>query len=87
MDHHILLLLGSGQNIGLASITAFKARGYKVASVSRTPSDAIQNAADLVLIADFSDPSSIAGVFSKVEAQLGIPNVVIYNGTCLLGQM
>jgi NAD(P)-dependent dehydrogenase (short-subunit alcohol dehydrogenase family) len=80
MDHRVLLLLGGGQNIGLATITAFKAQGYKVASVSRNPSDAIQKAADLVLVADFSNPSSIAGVFSKVEAQLGIPNVVIYNG-------
>jgi NAD(P)-dependent dehydrogenase (short-subunit alcohol dehydrogenase family) len=80
MAHRVLLLLGAGQNIGLASITAFKAQGYKVASASRTPSDAIRKAADLVLTADFSDPSCVADLFIKVEAELGIPNVVIYNG-------
>jgi NAD(P)-dependent dehydrogenase (short-subunit alcohol dehydrogenase family) len=81
MDHRILLLLGAGENIGLASITAFKTQGYKVASVSRTPSDAVRKAADLVLTADFSDPTCITDLFTKVENELGIPNVVVYNGT------
>jgi NAD(P)-dependent dehydrogenase (short-subunit alcohol dehydrogenase family) len=80
MEHRVLLLLGAGQNIGLATITTFKAQGYKVASVSRTPSDAIRNAADLVLTADFSEPSCISDIFKQVETTLGIPNTVIYNG-------
>jgi NAD(P)-dependent dehydrogenase (short-subunit alcohol dehydrogenase family) len=87
MDHRVLLLLGAGLNVGLASITAFKAQGFKVASVSRNPSDAVQKAADLVLTADFSDPSCIADIFSKVETKLGIPNVVIYNGNYLAPQL
>jgi NAD(P)-dependent dehydrogenase (short-subunit alcohol dehydrogenase family) len=80
MAHRVLLLLGAGENVGLATITSFKAQGYKVASVSRTPGDAIRKAADLVLTADFSDPLCVADLFSKVETELGIPNVVVYNG-------
>jgi len=86
MDHRILLLLGAGKNVGLATVTAFKAQGYKVASASRTPSDDVRKAADLALTADFSNPSSVADVFKKVEAELGIPNVVIYNAYCWAGR-
>jgi NAD(P)-dependent dehydrogenase (short-subunit alcohol dehydrogenase family) len=80
MENRVLLLLGAGQNVGLATITAFKAQGYKVASASRNPSDAIQKAADLVLKADFSVSLCIPDIFDKVETTLGIPNVVVYNG-------
>lgn len=65
--------------MGAASVALFKSKGYKVASVARTIRDEVAASSDLVLTADFSDPSAIKGVFEKVEQQLGVPNVVIYN--------
>ena len=76
----VLLVLGAGGNVGLATVRKFKTEGFKVAAVSRNPTDEVRSAADLVLSADFADPQSIAGVFEKVESELGTPNVVVYNG-------
>ena len=51
-----------------------------MASVSRK-ADESENTADRVNIAgDLSDPSSVAGIFSKVKESLGVPSVVVYNG-------
>lgn len=83
MGHQILLFLGAGSNGGVASIVKFKAKGYKVAGVSRNPIEEVKQAADLVLPGDFNNPSEIATIFEKVEQELGIPNVVIYNGSFL----
>ena len=80
MAPKVLLLLGAGKNIGVATVTKFKAEGYKVAAASRNPVNEIRNEADLTLVADFEDPSCIAGIFEKVEKELGVPNVVVYNG-------
>jgi len=60
-------------------VKKFKSKGYKVAAVSRNPTLEVKGSADLVLSADFNDPSSIAGVFQRVDGELGIPNVVVYN--------
>lgn len=57
----------------------FKKRGYKVASVARTIREEVKAHSDLVLTADFSDPSCLKGIFEKVEKDLGVPNVVVYN--------
>jgi len=80
MVHQVLLFLGAGPNVGVASVKKFKSKGYKVAAVSRNPTLEVKGSADLVLSADFNDPSSIAGVFQRVDGELGIPNVVVYNG-------
>jgi len=75
----ILLFLGAGPNVGASSVALFKKKGYKVASVARTIRDEVKAHSDLVLTADFSDPNCIKGIFEKVEEELGVPNVVIYN--------
>jgi NAD(P)-dependent dehydrogenase (short-subunit alcohol dehydrogenase family) len=80
MALQIALFLGAGKNNGAASVTSFKANNYKVAAVARNPVPEIRETADLVISADFSDPSCIAGIFEKVEKELGTPSVVIYNG-------
>jgi NAD(P)-dependent dehydrogenase (short-subunit alcohol dehydrogenase family) len=75
----VLLILGSGPNVGHHVARAFVAKGYKVALASRSAKE--ENNADLVRIsADLADPSCVKGVFSKVEASLGLPSVVVYNG-------
>ncbi|KAH7084992.1 hypothetical protein BKA63DRAFT_559656 [Paraphoma chrysanthemicola] len=79
MSHKVLLFLGAGRNVGAASVALFKSKGYKVASVSRSIKSDIKTNSDLYLTADFSDPRSVQEVYNKVEQELGIPNVVIYN--------
>ncbi|KAK4935431.1 hypothetical protein LTR10_023509 [Elasticomyces elasticus] len=79
MAYKVLLFLGAGGNVGAASVALFKSKGYKVASAARTIRDEITASSDLVVTADFSDPNVVRGIFEKVEQQLGVPNVVIYN--------
>jgi short-subunit dehydrogenase len=80
MSHkNTLLFLGAGANVGAASVALFKSKGYQVASVARTIREEVAEHSDLVLTADFSDPSAMQGVFDQVEEKLGVPNVVIYN--------
>ena len=79
MAYKIVLFLGAGGNVGAASLAKFKEKGYKVAAVSRNPVDAVRVSSDLVLSADLSDPFCVKGIFEKVEKELGVPSVVVYN--------
>jgi len=75
----IVLILGSGSNVGQHVARAFAAKGYKVALTSRRLKE--DNTTDQVNISsDLSDPDSVVRVFSKVKALLGLPSVVVYNG-------
>lgn len=76
----VILILGSGPNIGRHVARAFAAKGYKVALASRSLKEENSNADQVHISADLSDPHSVKGIFSKVEATLGLPSVVVYNG-------
>ncbi|MCJ1339264.1 hypothetical protein MMC09_004553 [Bachmanniomyces sp. S44760] len=74
----VILILGSGPNIGRHVAQAFSAKGYKVALASRRLKE--ESTTDQVSISsDLSDPDAVIGVFAKVKASLGLPSVVIYN--------
>jgi NAD(P)-dependent dehydrogenase (short-subunit alcohol dehydrogenase family) len=76
----VILILGSGPNIGHHVARTFLAKGYKVAMASRRVKED-ENNADLARIsADLQDPHCVKGIFSKVEALFGLPSVVVYNG-------
>ena len=76
----VILILGSGANVGHHVTKAFIAKGYKVALTSRSAKEE-GNSSDIINIAaDLSDPDSVAQVFSKVKSSFGIPSVVVYNG-------
>ncbi|KIM93812.1 hypothetical protein OIDMADRAFT_136870 [Oidiodendron maius Zn] len=79
----VVLILGAGPNIGKAVAAAFAAKGYKPALAARSLNPEESTAEQLNIKADFSDPSSIAGVFSAVEKKFGSPSVVIYNAAGL----
>ncbi|MCJ1444006.1 MAG: hypothetical protein MMC23_004506 [Stictis urceolatum] len=83
MSSPVLLLFGSGANVGLSTARKFSSEGYKVAAVSRHPSDELKKVADLTIAADLSDPTSVEGVFEKTINELGHPHAVVYNGTSL----
>lgn len=77
----VILILGSGPNIGQHVARAFAAKGYKVALASRKVNDKDNTQEQVNISADLSDPDSVVGVFSKVKASLGSPpSVVVYNG-------
>ena len=76
----VILILGSGPNIGQHVAQAFAAKGYKVALASRRPKSEDNTTERVNIAVDLSDPNSVIGVFAKVKASLGIPSVVVYNG-------
>ena len=76
----VILILGSGANVGHHVAQAFAAKGYKVALASRSIKEEDSTADQVNISVDLSDPNAIAGVFSKVKASLGIPSVVVHNG-------
>ncbi|TVY51739.1 hypothetical protein LCER1_G008053 [Lachnellula cervina] len=75
----IILILGSGSNIGTHVSRAFVSKGYKVALAARSLSETDNTSSEIHIKADFSDPKAIVGAFSKTKELLGIPSVVIYN--------
>ena len=74
----VLLILGAGSNVGSGVARAFAAKGYKVATTSRSQEGKDKDT--LHIQSDLSDPSSVAGVFTKVREAVGPPSVVVYNG-------
>lgn len=76
----VALILGAGANIGQAVIKAFEAKGYRTAVAARSIKEEDSTSTQLNIRSDFSDPASIARVFSKVESTFGYPHVVVYNG-------
>ena len=80
----VILILGSGPNIGHHVARAFAAKGYKVALASRSLKEEDSSEDEVHISADLSDPHSVKGIFSKVKASLGLPSVVVYNGKQVL---
>ncbi|EXJ73333.1 uncharacterized protein A1O5_03093 [Cladophialophora psammophila CBS 110553] len=75
----IILILGAGPNIGAALAKAFSAKGYQVASASRTPPKNNDGAA-LHIPVDLTKPDTVPGVFERVRKELGGEvGVVVYN--------
>lgn len=81
MSHKVLLLYGSGANVGACILKKFAANGWKTAAVVRTMKEEYKNSADLVVQSDFADASAIQEIYGEVERKLGTPNCVVYNGT------
>ncbi|KAL9110602.1 MAG: hypothetical protein Q9227_004960 [Pyrenula ochraceoflavens] len=75
----VLLILGAGANVGQHVARTFAAKGYKIALASRTSDEKNSTADQINIASDLADPNSVAAVFSKVKASLGLPSVVVYN--------
>ena len=80
----IVFILGSGPHIGWAVAQEFQQEGYKVAVGSRNPDVLrIQMEGFLPVTVDLAKIDSVEAAFKQVIAQLGVPNIVVYNGSCL----
>jgi len=76
----VLLILGSGSNIGHGVAESFKAKGYNLALVSRSISEESSTPTELHIQADLSDPNIVPKIFAKVQSTFGTPpSVVVYN--------
>lgn len=76
------LIIGVGAAVGTASAKAFAAAGYKVAVASRT--QRLDPSQFPFFEFDAAEPSQVPALFKKVREQVGIPDVVIYNGMHLV---
>lgn len=76
----VALILGAGANVGQNVARAFLAKGYKTVLASRSLKEEDSTSSQINIRSDFSDPESVAKVFSQVQAKLGLPHVVVYNG-------
>ncbi|KAJ5893613.1 short-chain dehydrogenase [Penicillium taxi] len=79
----VILILGSGPNVGHHVAQAFASKGYKVAIASRSLKEEDSSADQIHISADLSDPHSVKDIFSKVKASLGLPSVVVYNAAAV----
>ena len=77
----VVLILGSGPNIGLSVSRAFTAKGYKVVLASRSVKAEDNNEEQINFQVDLSNPPTVSELFTKVKETVGIPSVVVYNGT------
>ncbi|KAJ5144743.1 hypothetical protein N7448_002135 [Penicillium atrosanguineum] len=75
----VVLILGSGSNVGNHVAQTFAAKGYQVALASRSLKEEDSTADHLHISSDFSDPESVIMTFSRVRELLGTPGVVVYN--------
>jgi len=74
------LILGAGSNVGQSLATLLKQKGYAVALGSRNPDfDHVKKEGFFPVRIDVSKPESIKDAFATVNAELGPPNVVVYN--------
>jgi NAD(P)-dependent dehydrogenase (short-subunit alcohol dehydrogenase family) len=80
----VILIFGAGSNIGQHVARAFASKGYKVALVARKLKETDDNADQINIPGDLSDPNSVVNAYAKVKAVLGVPSVVVYNGKSFL---
>ena len=74
----IVFIIGAGPGIGLSTAGLFKEKGYTVATGSRKPTSDHDESFHVKV--DATQQSSIQEAFARVNAELGTPTIVIYNG-------
>lgn len=82
----VAFIIGAGPHIGAAVGTILKQNGYRVALGSRNPGkiDETKAGGFYPVNVDASSSVSIQAAFQTVNAELGSPNVVIYNAASFL---
>jgi len=83
MTRSIVLILGSGANVGRSVARKFAADGYLVAISARSLENGTSPEGYITIKADYSHRDTIPAVFDNLKAIAGIPNVVIYNAVSL----
>ncbi|KAF5635716.1 short chain type dehydrogenase [Fusarium sp. NRRL 25303] len=77
----IVLILGSGPNIGQSVARKFASKGFRVAIASRSQKEADSTDKQLNIKTDLTKPLEVADAFGKVKTTFGTPSVVVYNAS------
>lgn len=82
-DQPVCVVVGVGPGNGAAFARRFAREGYRVALLARRRELSDQLATELAgaraYRCDVSDPESIEAAFAAIQAELGVPAVVVYN--------
>jgi NAD(P)-dependent dehydrogenase (short-subunit alcohol dehydrogenase family) len=81
----VALIIGVGAAVGTATAKKFAAAGYKVAVASRT--QRLDPSKFPFFEFDAAEVTQVPGLFKKVHQEVGVPEVVIYNGMYLSASM
>ena len=73
----IVLIIGAGSNVGLATAELFSKAGYTIAVASRSNKTGSKFKH---FHFDAAKPDMVPSLFNQVKDSLGTPRVVIYNG-------
>jgi NAD(P)-dependent dehydrogenase (short-subunit alcohol dehydrogenase family) len=85
MSKPVCVILGIGPKNGAAFARRFHGAGYRVAMLSRSTNRSTELASELgpedakPYACDASQPAAIQSTFEKVRAELGDPDVLVYN--------
>jgi NAD(P)-dependent dehydrogenase (short-subunit alcohol dehydrogenase family) len=80
MAEPVAFILGGGSRIGHAVAAKFASQGYRVALGRRSPHASVGLKGVTPVAVDVSSTQSVEAAFAEVNAKLGIPGVVVYNG-------
>ena len=87
MDQNLCAIVGFGTGVSMSVARAFGKEGYALALLARNPTKLVANAQALqtegytvqTFAADAGDEKSLILVFAQIRAELGNPEVLIYN--------
>jgi len=77
----VAIIFGVGARTGYGIAQKFAREGFKVAVTSRTVTEGVTPEGYLAIKADLAKAELIPSVFQTVKSKLGVPSVVIYNGS------
>jgi NAD(P)-dependent dehydrogenase (short-subunit alcohol dehydrogenase family) len=82
MARETALIVGAGSGLSGSLARLLLEQGFEVALAART-TDKLKafSAKALVLQGDAADPAQVAELFSKAEARIGVPSLVVYNAS------
>jgi NADP-dependent 3-hydroxy acid dehydrogenase YdfG len=84
IPYRTALIVGAGPGISASTARALAAEGVKVGLAARNVDKLSPLATEIgarTFTVDASDPKAVTGLFEQADAQLGEPDLVIYNAS------
>ncbi|WID98168.1 SDR family NAD(P)-dependent oxidoreductase [Bosea vestrisii] len=84
LPYRSALIVGAGSGISASVARALATQGIKVGLAARNTDKLAALAAETgaaTFTVDASDPAAVAGLFEAAEAQIGEPDIVVYNAS------
>ena len=83
-DQQIAVIVGAGAGLSASLARKFSGEGMKVALAARDTAklaDLVAEVDGQAYTCDTADPASVQALFSSVIADLGVPEVVVFNAS------